>query len=602
MSIPSDILLQHVPQIIYQADPDGQIVFINNFWHDYTGCKKSEVSAFMNYIHPEDLEFVSSTFEKARKARRVWEEQFRLRNRDGEYRWHLGRSRPLFNEHGEVTGWVGVSYDIHKKKEAQEALKLTQTIMSQAFVQSPSFLAILKGRDFVFEEANAKYFEIIGNREILGKPIREALPEITNQGFISILEDVYDHNKSFTGNEVPALLNGQQKYVDFNYVPLHDAKGKVFGIMVHGIDVTEKVLNRKAIEESEKRLRDYADSMPQMAFIADGTGAITYFNKRWYEYVDGMEGTEGWGWKERPIHHPDDFERTVKSWESALKSQMPYEIEYRLRRHDGVYRWHLGRAFPSRDESGQVVAWFGTNTDIHDFKLLQEKLEQALRVRDDFISIASHELKTPLTTLKLQLQILERNIVKGQIDVDRLEAIAKTLNRQFTKLTDLIDNMLDISRLNNGKLDLFRETSNISALTEEIFDHFKQQFIEAGVHASLDLEGDVFCQVDALRLEQVITNLLTNAIKYGEKAPVKIVVKKDTDHAYIIVNDKGPGISSEHLSKIFDQFHRLNNGNISGLGLGLFISQEIVRAHGGVITAESNSTDGTTFKIALPCH
>ena len=235
----------------------------------------------------------------------------------------------------------------------------------------------------MFEIANERYYDIVGRRDLIGRTVREALPEVEGQGFFELLDGVYRTGESFAGDEMPVLLRRgkddslQQRYMNLVYQPMRDADGRVGGIFVHGVDVTELVLAREAARGGEAQLRLMADAMPQIVWVTRPDGYHDYYNRRWYEYLGlDFERTKGDGWAD-PLH-PDDRERARAAGRTALATGEDYEIEYRFRRHDGAYRWFLGRAAPVRDADGKVVRWYGTCTDIDEQKRLRDEREQVL--------------------------------------------------------------------------------------------------------------------------------------------------------------------------------------------------------------------------------
>ena len=467
------------------------------------------------------------------------------------------------------------------------------------FDETPSFLCSLVGPKHTFEMVNKQFIRLVGRADIVGKTVEEALPEVVAQGFVTILDSVYKTGEPFYGNEVEVQLQREKKapletrYVNFVYMPTYDEGNKVTGIFVHGNDITEQVLSRKQAEESGEMFKSYAEAMPQMAFIANAKGDIIFFNQRWYEYVDGMVGTEGWGWKDKPIHHPDDLQIAIDRWSHSLKTGEPYEIQYRLRRHDGEYRWHLGRALPLRDKIGHITHWLGTNTDIHDQK-------RAMEQRDEFIGIASHELKTPLTSIKAYGQVLQKSF-ESEGNSKSVQML-KRMNEQITKLTTLVSDMLDVTKIESGKLVINADTFEFNELVRETVQDLQ---LTTNKHKiELELGKDIIIHCDRERIGQVITNFITNAIKYSPESD-RIIVRTTSDKQCITfsVQDFGIGIPENQLQSIFEQFFRVQGKElktIPGLGLGLYIASEIVRRQGGKIWVESESGKGSTFYFSLP--
>jgi signal transduction histidine kinase len=229
--------------------------------------------------------------------------------------------------------------------------------------------------------------------------------------------------------------------------------------------------------------------------------------------------------------------------------------------------------------------------------------QTALRQRDDFLSMASHELKTPLTSLKLQAQMRKRAIERGDASVyshEKVDSLIHSTEKQVDRLSHLVDEMLDITRIRNGKLSIHPERVDLNVLAREVFDSFATQF--QGVGSRLELSpAALFGFWDRFRLEQVITNLFTNALKYGGGQPIEIKTYAKADYAYFEVKDHGIGIDSEHHSRIFYRFERVaESRNIGGLGLGLYITRQIVESHHGTIRVESELGRGSRFIVKLP--
>jgi signal transduction histidine kinase len=243
-----------------------------------------------------------------------------------------------------------------------------------------------------------------------------------------------------------------------------------------------------------------------------------------------------------------------------------------------------------------------------DAKLLvenQKNLSEALFYRDEFLSIASHELKTPLTSLKLQSQMFKRGVLKndpGVYSKDKIDRIIDQTDRQVTRLTRLVDDMLDISRIRTGKLSIMPEKLNICQLVGDLLERMRPQLLESLGEAPVLHDCDeTLISCDKVRIEQVISNLISNALKYGEHKPISVQIEKDAHEVRILVIDHGMGIAPENHTNIFNRFQRaVPASEVSGLGLGLYISRLIVEAHQGSLTVKSQLGQGSTFIVALP--
>jgi PAS domain S-box-containing protein len=361
----------------------------------------------------------------------------------------------------------------------------------------------------------------------------------------------------------------------------------------------ERELELAAIRSaSELRYRNLAEAIPNVVWTAAGDGAITYFSRRWYEYTgQSVEQAKGRGWMAAIA--PADSERSTKRWFDGLASDTVFELECRLRRRDGELCWHLCRAVPERDAEGKLVGWLGTFTDCDALKRAYFEAQKAVSLRDEWVSIASHELRTPLTTLQLRLKSLH-DALADRIDAPARRMLDSSL-RQGSRLIDLLDNLLDVSRIATSRLVLARERFDLVEVGRELVEQFAEVAASAGVVLELRADGPVIGAWDRMRVAQILRNLVSNAIKYAPNAPVTVSILARDSLAVATVRDRGPGITASDLERIFGPFERATaTGNFAGLGLGLFIARENAIAHGGNIHVNSSPDAGATFVVELP--
>ncbi len=343
------------------------------------------------------------------------------------------------------------------------------------------------------------------------------------------------------------------------------------------------------ISESESRFRFMLNAIPQQVWTAKPNGELDYVNKVVCDnFGQTVQSIIGHGWQ--AFIHPDDLPGCLQKWLAALETGSEYVVEFRLLFVDGVYRWHLGRATPLI-EDGKIKLWLGTNTNID----LQKDNEQK---KDEFLSIASHELKTPLTTIKAFNQLMQKTT-----DIGKMTRFAAKSSEPISRLERLISDLLDVTKLNAGRLNYNIAPFNFQQMVSNCVETVQLTAPTHQIHfhgnADIDFVGDNF------RLEQVMVNFLTNAIKYSP-GQNNIIVKchNENDSIFVSVQDFGIGIAEDQVDKLFDRYFRIDQTAMryEGLGLGLYISSNIIQRHGGKFWIESKKGEGSTFHFSLPLN
>jgi PAS domain S-box-containing protein len=356
------------------------------------------------------------------------------------------------------------------------------------------------------------------------------------------------------------------------------------------------------LSQTEARFRLLANTIPQLAWMAKPDGWIFWYNQRWYDFTGTTpEEMEGWGWKR--VHDPKELPRIIDCWKTALQKQEPWEDTFPIRRHDGQFRWHLSRAMPFRDAGGRVVLWFGTNTDITDLVQAEEAAHSANRAKDQFIAMLSHELRTPLTPVLAVVSYL----VKQTSSLPReLRTEIEMIQRNVELEAHLIDDLLDITRISSGKLELALEITDAHAAVRDAFEICAQDILAKNLSVDLDLRASKYrVLADPVRLHQVYWNIINNAVKFTPGGG-KITIRSHNDNGsdFILeVEDTGIGFEPDALKHIFNAFEQGDRSitrEFGGLGLGLTITKSLVDAHHGRLEGFSRGANtGATFKLAL---
>ncbi|HET7117154.1 MAG TPA: PAS domain S-box protein, partial [Hanamia sp.] len=495
---------------------------------------------------------------------------------------------------------IGTLRDITRDEINRYALERSERRLRNLILNAPVSIGILNGPDYIVEIINESALRLMGKtkEQMLNKPVLEVMTELDIEKAKLLLDNVYYSGKPFSAAEFPVKLNRNGKlekvYVNFEYDPLINSHGEVNGIIVVGTEVTEQVLARHKVEESEARFRLLADSMPQFVWSADKEGNIKYFNQAVYDYTGLLhKQVLNGGWIE--FIHPDERKRNIIKWNESIRTGKDYIFEHRFRRYDGAYRWQLSRAIPLRDEHDKIQQWIGTSTDINDIKEQEQQ-------KDFFISMASHELKTPLTSIKGYVQILQ-SMYENSSD----EVLVKSLERihvQIEKLTKLIVDMLDVSKIRTGGLTFHKQSFEMNILIKEVIEEL--EIIHPDYKLIFKNDGDLSVYGDRERIGQILINLVTNAIKYSPKNG-NIIIHSESNQKNIVVSvkDEGIGIDKNYQQKIFERFYRVEGKSektFPGFGIGLFISSEIIKRHKGKIWVESEPGKGSRFYFSLPLY
>jgi len=362
-----------------------------------------------------------------------------------------------------------------------------------------------------------------------------------------------------------------------------------------------------ALRDSESQFRNMANSIPQLAWMAHADGYIHWYNRRWYEYTGAtLQETEGWGWQR--AHDPQYLPKVLERWQASIDTGIPFDMEFPLRGADGQFRMFLTRVVPLNGEEGQVVQWFGTNTDMEEAKQTEVRLrttEAALRDADHrkdlFLATLAHELRNPLAPIRTAAQILGSR----RLAPDQLQWAQNVIQRQVGRMALLLDDLLDIARITQGKLELKIERVKLTEVVDSAVEEVRPLLESKNHQLTVTLPSeDLTLNVDPLRLSQILSNLLTNAAKYTDPAGhINLSGGVQNGTLCLSVKDDGIGIAPKALTRIFEMFSQIDGASArseGGLGIGLALVKGLLDLHGGTIDARSDGLGrGSEFIVRL---
>ncbi|MFZ5657032.1 MAG: PAS domain S-box protein [Pseudomonadota bacterium] len=365
----------------------------------------------------------------------------------------------------------------------------------------------------------------------------------------------------------------------------------------------ERRRHDEALRASEERFRLMADSVPHLVWILRGDGSVEFVNRQWVDYTGRSIDPHGRGPAMTEFVHPDDLATSTAAFEQALATGQAFTLEHRMRAANGDYRWFIVRAEPWRDPAtGEVVRWFGSSADIHDLKLAQQALADADRRKDEFLAMLAHELRNPLAPIATASHLLDR----VADDPVRVREVARVIGRQVGHIRELVDDLLDVSRVTRGLITLRQDLLDVSTIVAGAVEQSRAD-VDARRHVlRISLPDAPLCvRGDATRLIQVLANLLNNAAKYSpEGSRIDVEGWREGQRACIAVTDTGQGIDAAllpHVFELFSQGRRTPERAHGGLGLGLALVRQLVQLHGGRVTAHSDGPGrGSRFEVHLP--
>lgn len=551
-----------------------------------------------SHLMEEDrINVVDKAFEAAIKTG-IYRYEAQITDCFGNQKWIFTNGKIFYDEEGLPDRMLGIMQDVTERKQSE--IRQLQSHHELNTAIEATKLGLFEMNPETLEKSNfsPRFLEILGydpktetvDTHVLERHIHPDFVHIRTQALQKAREtgDLHYQTKVI-------LRDGSTKWIELYGRLLSSQKGSHAYISGTIRDITDLKDYEEKISESERKYRFLADVMPQIVWIREADGQMTYVNKSTLIFTgrpyENITKTDAWA----EIIHPEDKDESQRLWEKSITELKPFFCEHRFRNAAGDYRWFMSRAYPEVDENGVVTKWVGTSTDIDEMKRQE-------RQKNDFIKMANHELKTPVTTIKGYVQLLKK--MRGNSEDQFLVNSLGTIENQVNKLNALIGDLLDISRMESGNLPLNTSEISIVKLVTETIEDIKASEQSHDIIFSLRHAGDIEVTADKDRLTQVLNNLLTNAIKYSPQAnKVHVALYVEDGQAIVSVEDFGIGMDKEELGKIFHRFYRVSGDDektFPGFGIGLYIVKDILKRHGGKIWVESEKNSGSKFFFSLP--
>ncbi|HSU29220.1 MAG TPA: PAS domain S-box protein [Chitinophagaceae bacterium] len=590
-------VFENIPAALYTCDTAGRITMYNKaaveLWGRAPQIGKDLWCGSWKIFHPDGITLMD--FEDCpmaitlREARPVNDQEIVIQRPDGSFRNIQPNPVPLFDEEGNLKGALNMLVDITDRKSADEKIAILAAI-----VRSSDDAIVSKSLDGVVTSWNAAAERIFGYKaeEMIGQLITKIIPENRLQEEPNLLGKLKNGERVEHFETQRRTRDGRLKDISLSVSPIKDKSARVIGASKIARDVTEQKIN-------ELMLKTISSVSPVGLWMTDTTGNNIFVNDTWLSWTGiPLENQKGAGWMDAVM--PEDKAAAYEKFNMALLGRENYSTKFRIHKNGEQVRWCFTEGSPYFDRNGEFAGYAGSVTDITEMKKLEDR-------KDDFIKMASHELKTPITSIKGYVQLLqaiyeEMNEEKFKNSRQTVKTSLHTISKQVNKLTRLVSELLDLSRIESGRLDLHKKEFDLGDLVEETVQDVQLTTARHAIIVHNDFEGMFYGDRD--RIGQVLTNLLANAVKYSPDADhIEMTVNNDGNTSVVKIRDFGIGIDPEDQPRIFERFYRVEGKSeqtFPGFGIGLFIAREIVQRHGGTISVESKKGNGSVFTIVFP--
>ncbi len=594
-----------------------------------------DLARMFDSIIESDRETIRKAWTHSLQSDEKFRAEFRIRHPALGERWLAAVAEPVKSKSGRTLCYAGLQWDITDRKNSELQLRQSHETFQRLINDNPQGLYVVDA-DMKIRYASKGAQRVFANvRPLIGCSFEEAMNTIWPKAFAEEAVARFRHTlETGTPYTAPTLVETR---VDLNTIEAYDwsieqivLPGNRYGVVCHFYDNTQRQHSVEMLRQSERYFREIADASPAMLWVTDENHMFTFLSKSWYDTTGQSEAEgKGLGWTQAT--HPEDRQRAGDEFLAAANAREPFWSEYRLRLADGSYRWAVDAGRPRYDAEGRFLGYTGYVIDVNERKLFEQSLEAAKqtaenanRSRGEFLANMSHEIRTPMAAILGHADILKDHLK----DPDNLQILA-TIRRNGNFLLNIINDILDLSKIDAGKMEIENEQVRPDGLLADVCSLMDVRASEKQLPLKVEFDGPIpeMIETDAVRLRQVLLNLVGNAIKFTEAGEVKIIVsyrsviRQDSDVAsdelqgggssvtstagdQLIFNivDTGIGIKPEHQRTLFEPFVQADNTStrsFGGTGLGLAICRRLAHAMGGEVSLESEYGKGSRFTLAI---
>lgn len=606
-------VIDTIPTLSWCNLPDGPNEFLSRNWHEYTGLSPEEAHGWGWQVtfHPDDLPALMEKWQRMLLSGESGEIEARIRRHDGVYRWFLIRAAPFRDEAGTIIRWYGTSTDIDDRKRTEDELRRSEA-RHRVVVETASDAVISINESGAIILANPATRQIFGYdpEELIGKPLTVLMPEgahkLHEAGYKRYLETGVRH-LNWQGTELTALrASGEEFPVGVSFGEITANGQRVFTGFIR--DISEKKRAEEALVASEQHFRLIVDGIAGLVAIISPTGEVEVVNRQFLAYF-GRTAEELKAWSTSNAVHPEDLAAVVAAWKRSFETASNYDVDHRLLRADGEYRWFHARGLPLLDADGRVLRWYVLLTDIHDRKQAEGALARAraelgrvTRVTSLGVLTASiaHEVNQPLSGILTNAGTCLRMLDGNTPNIDGARETARRTIRDANRASDVITRLRALFRKKEAAVD----SVDLSEVAREVIALSLGELQTNRVVLKDELADDLpLVKGDRIQLQQVILNLLRNASEAMSAVmdrPRDLLIRtelEDGDHVRLMVRDSGVGFDAGIADQLFESFYTTK---ADGMGIGLSVSRSIIEAHEGRLWAMRNHGPGATFAFSLP--